>query len=53
MAGGSGREMPMLIFIPAIVGTGTTIADAKNIIARNNFFTFLPPPSLYLTAHIS
>jgi len=39
MAGGSGRKNPMLIFISAIVVTGTTIADAKKVTPQNNFFT--------------
>jgi len=43
MAGGSGKETPMFIFTLAIVGTGTTIADAKKIATQKNFFTLVPP----------
>jgi hypothetical protein len=40
---GGGREIPILIFTPAIAGTGTTITRAKSNVAKNNFFIFLPP----------
>jgi hypothetical protein len=40
---GGGREMLTLISTAAIVGTGTTIANVKNITAKNNFFILLSP----------
>jgi hypothetical protein len=36
------------MFICAIVGIGTTIANAKRIVRKNNFFIFLPPFSFIM-----
>jgi hypothetical protein len=38
-----GREIPIPIFTPAIVGIGTTITNAKRIVPKSNFFILLPP----------
>ena len=46
MGGGGGRGIPMCISIAAIVGTGTTITDAKSIVPKSNFFILLPPLSI-------
>jgi hypothetical protein len=43
IGGGSGREIPMLTSTPAIVGIGTTIANVKSAIPKNNFFILFPP----------
>jgi hypothetical protein len=43
---GGGREIPIPIFTPAIVGIGTTIANAKSIVPKSNFFILLPPLSI-------
>ena len=40
---GGGSEIPMLISTSAIVGIGTTIANAKRIVTNSNFFMLLPP----------
>jgi len=40
---GGGREIPILISTPAIVGIGTTIDNAKRIVPKSNFFILLPP----------
>jgi hypothetical protein len=40
---GGGRGKPMLIFTSAIVGRGTTIANAKRIVPKSSFFILLPP----------
>jgi hypothetical protein len=40
---GGGREIPILISTPAIVGIGTTIDNAKRIVPKSNFFIVLPP----------
>jgi hypothetical protein len=40
---GGGREIPIPIFTSAIVGIGTTIANAKRIVLQSNFFILLPP----------
>jgi len=37
---GGGRENPILISIPAIVGIGTIITNAKRIDPKSNFFIF-------------
>jgi hypothetical protein len=42
---GGGREIPKPIFTSAIVGIGTTTANAKSNVAKNNFFISLPPLS--------
>jgi hypothetical protein len=39
---GGGREIPILTSTLAIVGIGTTIANAKRIIPKRNFFILLP-----------
>jgi hypothetical protein len=46
---GGGREIPILTFTPAIVGIGTTITNAKNIVPKSNFFILLPP--LYISKY--
>jgi hypothetical protein len=38
---GGGREIPIPIFTPAIVGIGTTIANAKKIAPKSNLFIFI------------
>jgi hypothetical protein len=38
----------MLISIPAIVGIGTTIANAKRIVPKSNFFILLPPYPVFI-----
>jgi hypothetical protein len=43
---GGGREIPIPIFTPAIVGIGTTITNAKSNVSKNNFFILLPPLSI-------
>jgi len=43
---GGGSEIPIPIFTPAIVGIGTTIANAKRIVPKSNFFILLPPLSI-------
>jgi hypothetical protein len=40
---GGGREIPIFIFTPAIVGAGMRIADANRISPQRNFFILLPP----------
>jgi hypothetical protein len=40
---GGGREIPMPIFTPAIVGIGTKIANAKKIVPKSNLFILLSP----------
>jgi hypothetical protein len=40
---GGGSEIPIFIFTPAIVGIGTTTANAKRIVPNSNFFMLLPP----------
>jgi hypothetical protein len=45
MSGGS--EIPTLISTAAIVGIGTTIANAKRIVPNRNFFMLLPPLAIY------
>jgi hypothetical protein len=40
---GGGREIPILISTSAIVGMGTTIANAERIVPKSNFFMLLPP----------
>jgi hypothetical protein len=45
---GGGRGIPMLISIPAIVGIGTTIANAKRIVPKSNFFILLPPYPVFI-----
>jgi hypothetical protein len=40
---GGGREILTLISTAAIVGMGTTIANAKSIVPKSNFFILLPP----------
>jgi hypothetical protein len=40
---GGGRGIPMCISIAAIVGIGTTIANANRIVPKSNFFILLPP----------
>jgi hypothetical protein len=37
---GGGRGIPTLIFTCAIVGIGTTIANTKRIVPKNNVFIF-------------
>src|SRR4030065_1260409 len=45
---GGGREIPIPIFTPAIVGIGTTIANTKRIDPKSNFFIlFLLYTSLF------
>jgi hypothetical protein len=39
---GGGREIPIPIFTPAIVGIGATIASANSIIPKNNLFICCP-----------
>jgi hypothetical protein len=43
---GGGREIPILTFTPAIAGIGTTLANAKRIVPKSNFFILLPPLSI-------
>jgi hypothetical protein len=43
---GGGREIPTLIFTPAIAGIGTTIANAKRIVPKSNFLILFPPYDL-------
>jgi hypothetical protein len=40
---GGGREIPILTSTPAIAGTEATIAHAKRIVHKSNFFIMLPP----------
>jgi len=42
---GGGREIPTLMFTPALAvdGMETAITNAKNNIPKNNFFILLPP----------
>jgi hypothetical protein len=40
---GGGSEIPMLISTAAIVGIGTTNANATRIVPNSNFFMLLPP----------
>jgi hypothetical protein len=40
---GGGRGMPICMVIPAIVGLGTEIANAKKIAPKSNFFILWPP----------
>ena len=40
---GGGRGISTFIFICAIVGIGTTIANTKRIVPKSNFFILLPP----------
>ncbi len=40
---GGGREIPILTSTPAIAGTEATIANAKRIVHKSNFFILLPP----------
>jgi hypothetical protein len=40
---GGGREIPIPISTCAIAGTGTTIANAKRIVPKSNFFILLTP----------
>jgi hypothetical protein len=43
MGGGRGIPIPILTSTPAFVGTGKTIANAKSIVPKSNFFILLPP----------
>jgi hypothetical protein len=43
---GGGREIPIPIFTPAIVGIGTTNTNAKSIVPKRKFFISLPPLSI-------
>jgi hypothetical protein len=40
---GGGSEIPILTSTPAIVGIGTTNANAARIVPNSNFFMLLPP----------
>jgi hypothetical protein len=40
---GGGRGIVMLISISAMVGIGTTIANAKRIVPKKHFFILMPP----------
>ncbi len=40
---GGGNPIPMPILTSAIVGTGTTIVNAKSIAPKSNFFILLSP----------
>ena len=40
---GGGKEIPKLMFTPAIVGIGVKITNAKNIVPKSIFFILLPP----------
>jgi hypothetical protein len=40
---GGGRGIPMCISIAAIVGIGTTMTNANNMVPKSNFFILLPP----------
>jgi hypothetical protein len=44
---GGGREIPAFVSTPAMVGIGTTIANAINIDTNSNFFILLPPLALF------
>jgi hypothetical protein len=41
--GGRGNPIPILTFTSAFAEIGRTIADAKKIDPKSNFFIFLPP----------
>lgn len=43
MGGGRGNPIPIFTFTSAIVGIGTTIANAKSNVPKDNFFILLPP----------
>jgi hypothetical protein len=45
---GGGREIPILTSTPAIVGIGTTIANAKRIVPKSDFFILLPPYPVFI-----
>jgi hypothetical protein len=40
---GGGKEMLTLISTAAVVGKGMTIANAKSIVPKSNFFILLSP----------
>jgi hypothetical protein len=40
---GGGRGIPMPTYTPAIAGIGATIANAKKIVHKSNFFILLSP----------
>jgi len=40
---GGGREIPICTSTPAIVGTGTILANARRIVPKTSLFILLPP----------